>query len=209
MAAAEKEVKPEPTVKARPYADDDGHVVLSSAQVELCAAKNDVRYYLNEPYLDMSDLEHPMLVATNGHVLVAAPVEVVGKVSAGPVPGEAIKRARKHKTRKPGQPTLTFARDMVGTGDVMFRRHEPVHFPDWRKVIDEEAKKREPDLAVNGDYMTLVQKAITPPGRMRGVRLHFCRDEEGAIDNTKGFLVTAISPNHDNGVIGVVMPMRD
>src|SRR5690606_20867227 len=116
-SAAEKDVKPLPAA-AVAYGKDKGTVILPAGQVELCAAKGDVRcYYLNMPYLDLADPEKPMLVASNGHVLAAAPVTIEGDVSEGPIPIEAIKYARRKKTRQPSRAQLVFDGPMVGTGD--------------------------------------------------------------------------------------------
>ena len=131
---------------------EPNYIVLPEGQVELCAAKGDIRYYLNHPFLDLSDEKRPMLVATNGHVLAAAPVAIHGNVSQGPIPLEAIKRARAAaKKRKTPEVQLVFIGDMCGTPDALFKR-PPFDFtyPDWRKIIPK-SNGSDPDMSFNGD----------------------------------------------------------
>lgn len=207
MNAVVKET-PEPEFKPASYAADDGFVILPSGQFELCASKGDVLYYLNWPYLDLADPDKPVFVATNGHVLVVTPVKIEGKVSQGPVPVEAIKKARTAKSRKPGEPRLTFLGDMVGTGDVMFRRPKDVRFPNWRKILsdNEVDTSEDPDIAFRGEYLQVVEKALGK-SKYGGVKLYFGVDDEGHVDPAKPTVIKSISSDGSDA-IGVVMPMR-
>ena len=66
---------------------------VPSSKIEKAAAKKDVRYYLNAPYLDV---EKCRLVATDGNQLVVVPLHPhdVAEDVSGSIPADAIKDAR-------------------------------------------------------------------------------------------------------------------
>lgn len=185
-------------------------LVLPAARVELCAAKGDLRYYLNWPYLDLRDKKRPMLVATNGHILAAAPVEIEGDVKEGPIPAKAIQAARAVKTKQPqAGHRLIFDGDMCGTGEVMYRRPSSYFkFPDWREVVPKLPKDTAPDIGLNGDYITTLQNVMDVRRRgWRGLKLTMQRDEQNALAKNKGLLVRGFDPDLE-GVVAVLMPMH-
>lgn len=191
------------SAKPKPPKPSNGTLVLPEAKVELCVAKNDVRYYLNFPYLDLTDPKKPMLLGCNGHYLAAAPVRIKGEVQPGPLPIEAINAARKSAS-KAGVPTLVFDGFMVGTGVHMFKR--PDHglmFPDWRKAVPD-TKGREHDIALNASYIALMARALSD-GNFNCLRIYCGRDDKNAVDSTQA-AVFRTSPESD--AFGVVMPMR-
>lgn len=208
MAAVKKAKRVETTEPAPKAEPAQNVLILPHGRIELCAARGDVRYYLNTPYLDLSDKKQPMLVATNGHVLAAAPVTIEGQVTQGPIPIAAIKAARAVKTKQPqiGH-RLIFDGNMVGTGEVMWKRPEDVKYPDWRKVVPKLAAKAEPDIGVNGDYIAMLQDALAGTGKKwRGLGIFLARDGEKI---ATGGAIRIRSAHADcQDVIGVVMPMR-
>lgn len=208
---AKKKAKPAPkpkpakAVKLKPQKPSNGSMALPDALVELAAAKSDVRWYLNWPYLDMTDRKKPAMVATNGHVMAMAPVAVTGSVQAGPLPFEAIVAARKAAKKTGKTAKLTFAGDLVGTSDQMFKR--PKHdftYPDWRKIVnDADVNGREHDVALNGDYMAMMQKVIGS-GNYKSVRI-FCGRDGAKIAANKPVVFKGSTHSE---AIGIVMPMR-
>lgn len=174
--------------------------------VELAVAKGDVRYYLNYVYLDLRVPKAPMLVATNGHFLIAVPVKPEANVKQGPIPVDAIKAARKANKR---EPVLVFENGMVGTRNVMFRRPDDVTWPDWRKAsFSTDEAPFAGDVGVNGAYLAAINKAMGS----QGLRVMLGRDKDGAIDPAKPLRVRAngrgAEVERNEGVIAVVMPMR-
>lgn len=185
-------------------------LILPVAKIELCAAKGDVRYYLNWPYLDLSDEKKPILVATNGHVLAAAEVRVGSKVTAGPLPVAAIRAARAVKTKQPQiGARLIFNGDMVGTPDVMYRRPSgDFKYPDWRKVVPKIKKDRKADFGVNGAYMKLMQDVFGNGHFDRGGLAVFGGQDDSPDTKEKTpILLRSINPDTFE-TIGVVMPLH-
>src|SRR3972149_4290860 len=66
-----------------------------NSKIENTVAKKDVRYYLNDAWLDV---EKKRLVSTNGHICAIVPVEVDDGDTTGPVSVEVLKQARKFKS---------------------------------------------------------------------------------------------------------------
>jgi len=182
----------------------DNYIVLPDVLVEDLAAKGDVRHYLNEPYLDKRG-KQPMLVATNGHLLIAAPVEIVGEVPQGPIPTEAIKRCR--KTDKTLPPRMCFDADMCGTGKVMFERENmDCKYPEWTNIVPKMKKGVAPDICFDARYFQAMQAALAPSAKIgtAGTAVFLQRKENGDVDPRASFRVMC---KHDD-VIGVIMPMR-
>lgn len=175
---------------------------------ESCAGKDDVRYYLQYPFLDM-DGDTPMLVATNGHILTAFRVAVSGKVATGPLPIEAIKVAR--KGRNVEVPRLYFDGDKVGDGTTWITR--PAYdfkFPYWRKVIPDIDDSSDPDIALNEQYLSVLSKSLNGTARhitTKGVRIWLAAEDDGQIAPDKGMLVKPASAINGDG-FSVLMPMR-
>ena len=105
-----------------------------------CAAKKDVRYYLQGALLEVCTNGDVHLVSTDGHCLfaglIAAPnVRWVGQPQSGPwqmtIPLETLKVAGKSK--KPTVDLCALPDGRYTLGDVLFT---PVdgRFPDWRRV---------------------------------------------------------------------------
>lgn len=183
------------------------YIVLPDALVEDLAAKKDIRFYLNQPYLDLSGSK-PMLVATNGHLLVAAPVEVSGDVPQGPIPIEAIKRVRKTTGKDTGLNRLVFKDGMCGNGKVMFERpYMDCKFPAWRTLVPKFKKGVAPDITFDARYFKAMQDALAPGMKISqaGTAVFLQRDKKGDVDPRAAFRV--MCKRHDD-VLAVIMPMR-
>jgi DNA polymerase III sliding clamp (beta) subunit (PCNA family) len=183
---------------------------LPQALIEDLAAKNDVRYYLNDPYLDKRG-DTPMLVATNGHVLAAIPVKLHGDIEQGPIPTEAIKRCRKDQ-RTHAEKFLYFEAGRCGTGKVMFEReHMDCKFPQWTNLVPKiDTEKADYDICIDAAYMDLMQKSLCGGPRKKhasqGVEVYLARKGK-TIDPRAAFLIKP-APKGEAGIIGVIMPMR-
>jgi hypothetical protein len=174
-----------------------GFVVLPKARIEVCAADPECegRIYLCHPYLDLSEPAQPMLVATNGHVLAAAPVKIEGEVPEGPLSKDALKYVRDD-----GDCRMFFDGDMHGLkGEAMFKRPPPVKFPSWRKVA---VPNSDPVISFDGAYLDLIQTEL---GRRKGIALSFARLPDGSIDRAAAARVR-LTDNRD--VLVLLMPMK-
>lgn len=99
-----------------------------------CAAKNDVRYYLNGVFLDAKS---GCVVTTNGHVLyVSAPKQAVGITEDVILPRDFVEGVVKD-AKKAEIVTITFDGRALSTAT---RRAIAVdgRFPDWRCVYPEQ-----------------------------------------------------------------------
>ena len=192
---------------------------LPQIKVEAAAAVGDVRYYLNYPYLDLSG-KKPVLVATNGHYLLACEVKIEGKVKEGPLPIEAITRARKEAGKHVVNAPLIFDGEMCGTRDVMDRRpvfDKGTKYPKWRNVIPAGLDRDSaPNVAFKAEYLNSIAVALGC-GKNSGVGLQFQttpRAQKGIRSNTilEGKAIS-IRAGHSAGAVGekytaILMPMR-
>lgn len=183
-------------------------ITLPELKVETAVAKQDVRYYLNYPYLDLSGTV-PMLVATNGHFLLAARVEIDGDCDSGPLPLEAIKYARKlHPRSSLTLPAIVVDGDMVGAGVsndyCAWKRptFDKFAYPDWRSVVPKIEPKAEPTVTVNGSYLDLIEKAC-PKSRYAGMSI-WC----GTQNELQRDAIACRTYGMDADDVAVVMPVR-
>lgn len=107
----------------------------------LAAAKNDVRYYINSVCIDVRESD-AVAVATDGHMLVALPLERVEGDEFPIVPGQYIIPRDVLERLKPaykGAPatielTATTIKLNVG-GSATTAQLVEGRFPDWRRVV--------------------------------------------------------------------------
>lgn len=192
---------------------DKGSILLPKLRFEDATAKQDVRFYLNSPYLDLSG-DRPVLVATNGHVLISVECEIDGKVSEGSIGLEAVQRCR--KDAKHDAAILRFNDKMHGTGKVMFERpnwDQKITYPKWRNVIPDVSTDGDPDCAFNDQYFSLMSKAFGK--RTNAVGLKFGRKKPKGrqkvteIDPRQAIQVRSADPEiADLKYNAVIMPMR-
>ncbi len=185
------------------------YVVLPDALIEDLAGKKDIRFYLNSPYLDLRG-DKPMLVATNGHLLAAASVEISGDVEQGPIPTEAIKRVRKDdKNMGINTKHLYFEGGRCGTGKVMFEReHMDCKYPDWTNIVKTKVTaETKPDITFDARYFKTMQDVLAPGEKVgeAGIAIFLERDANGDVDPESAFHVKC---RKRGDVIAIIMPMR-
>ncbi len=160
---------------AKDQKPDKGQILLPKLRFEDAAAKGDVRFYLNSPYLDLRG-DKPMLVATNGHILLAVECQIEGHVSEGSLGLEAIQRCRKD-TPPIGVTILKFDGRMHGTGKVMFERpnwNTKMEYPKWRNAAPEIDQTAAPDVTFNPKLFAQMATAFGC-GKNGGMGLKFER----------------------------------
>ena len=156
----------------------------------------DYRDYLSEPYLD---IDASIVVATNGHILAACPVELDECDTSGHVSNEGIKAAIKASpVRKKVDKTAnirangsleldsgaTYPRENIGT------------FPDYKRVIPDKSKA-EMVISLDAKLLKELADAICTPGSSI-VTLHIK-------DNRDAFYVDS---DKASDCYGVIMPCR-
>jgi hypothetical protein len=107
-------------------------------KIEKCASDDTTRSAICDPYLDLSDPKSPLLVATDGHGLVALHAVIAEGDKAGSVPVAAIIAARKAG----GWIDLSSERAAVVAGVSYPRQFNaitggPCDFPEWRRILPE------------------------------------------------------------------------
>lgn len=163
---------------------------LPESKIEKAVAVKDVRYYLNDVWLDV---ENRRAIATNGHICAVVPVEIDPEDTSGPVSIESITQARKLKSQH-----IQTNGALVLDNGASFPRPEKANYPDIDKVIP---NKSEYAVSVGIDAALLLKlaEAINPQrGPYRtNVLLHIS-------SSTEGIKVTGRDP----GPVGVIMPLR-
>lgn len=190
------------------------HFVLPAFKVEAIAAVNDVRYYLNCPFLDRSK-RVPVLVATNGHSMLAVEVKLVGDFPEGPLPIEALTRTRK-EAGKYEDAVLFCDGNMVGNRKVMFER--PAYnfkYPDWRHVIPKYDRDVLGDICLKPKLVTQMAAAMAIDDKagmafILQKKLPTKRSKYGPGDPTKAVAVrSASSASKGLKYHAIIMPMRE
>jgi DNA polymerase-3 subunit beta len=180
------------------------------------AAKQDIRYYLNGICVDARDNGDVVLVATNGHVLLAVPVAADDVADLAPgqyiIPrdtAEAVKPIKAGRTTLPLQleittpapapdpdrpdvtvkraPTFTLAGATTAGAAVMDGQ-----YPDWRRVMP--AKASGEPAQFQPDYVA----AFGAVAKLLGSGIPVIHHNGNA-----GALVTGLG-----AALGVIMPMR-
>lgn len=130
-------------------------------KLETIASKDITRQTLVNPWLDLSDPKKPMLVATDGHRLMALPADewVEEHDTHGPVPIDAIKAARKLKTRIDLTSATTaivngVAYPRVPTDRLLTSTIEAFHacLPSWRRILPV-VDRPEMRIQINANYL--------------------------------------------------------
>ena len=176
-----------------------------------CAVEDSTRPYLHTPWLFVAQAK---IVASNGAIMAAVPVEVEDGDVDGPVPLAALKAARKFAGRMYEEMVIECGPESCITPDgVAYPRDFNVgNFPpQWEKyfpVPDDEL----PDFVLNAALLETLAKALTVPERKKrefdhpkhGVALWCGRRGDGSLDITKAIRVET----HALGAVGVIMPQR-
>lgn len=165
-------------------------------KVELCASDDDDRKRLAQPYLDT---KHECLAATNGHMLVVAPVELCDNDRSGPISCTALRFARNQRTDIV-DPDIS----MVATGKALnlkdgtsFPRAD-TEFPPYREVIPDKDRPNTRKVAFNAQYLWELCQAM------------------GGADDPHVIITIGAEPRDpilverdDTEAIGVLMPRTD
>jgi hypothetical protein len=172
--------------------------------VALAAANETTRQYLVGVMLEYTPETGPLLIATNGHVLLAArggEPDPAGRDTPARVfiPSHVVKTLKLHRkyttcTLTPGQDnTWTLAHD----GQMLaFKADSDHHYPEWRRVVPSHTEPGAPAY-INPAYTALAAKA----GALVG------DDKPRFVPNgVEGPAWVEYSPGVD--MFGVIMPMR-
>lgn len=201
------------------------------AAIHHCAAKGDVRYYLNAVHIERHPSGGVMIVATNGHFMGAMhdPDGWIDPARESVLLGSASKRlvsactARRGADHEPpaqlwiaekfslvsSQVETTEEPELFGETSHLTEKTELVDgvFPSWRKVMPSKRRTQvEPFPCLNGEYLEVFNKiGVLLSGQKQfgggGIRLEA---SEG-----KGSVVVRF--NHHELVdrfLGIVMPMH-
>jgi len=161
-------------------------------QIEKTASKDPTRYVLNDPYLDTSEIDKPVLVATDGRMLAVVPVEVLPEDMSGHVPVDAIKELRKDKSGK-SEINLNGKVEVVNADKITrFTRPEGT-FPNWKQVVPQGGEKF--TISFNPEMLLRVAQAVGCE-KGKAITLKF----KGPLD--------PIKIETGNGAYGVLMPMK-
>lgn len=106
--------------------------IPKACKIELAASKDETRYRLNEPWLDLTNPEKPVIVATNGASMAIIPVEAGEHDKTGIVTAEAFKAYRKVKA---DLEIVCNDKLTVQDGPEFKRPELDGGFPNWKQVI--------------------------------------------------------------------------
>lgn len=193
------------------------YIELPFGKIEDCAASaNEIRDYISQPYLDLKEKGNPVIVATNGHVLVCYPVTVVGKVKEGWLDREAMTAARKVKKQTFDAYKLVFEGNMHGVENgVMYPRPSFKNpFPDWRAITEKDCPDPhgKPDFAVDMQYINRVARAMQRSNKTQQTVVTLDRLDDGKINPRGKIIVKSLGGSVDDKdgrrPFAVVMPVH-
>lgn len=183
-------------------------------KIEKALPKNDVRFYLNEAYLEVpegdpqADDRKGTLIATDGYILAVVPVELDRGDTQGFVKPEALAAARKQKTSRHHGVTaplfLTGAHVLFDKTTIPRNLDDWAKYPDWRKAVPENLKDAQAgkfDVCFNAALLARLAEAIGTGGM---VKLTFQKREDGTINPAAAITVTPYSGDS----YGVLMTAR-
>ena len=168
--------------------------IKKECKIELVASKDSTRLALNNPYLQGSKL-----IATDGHRLVAIPVEREDGDSDGPIDCSAFKLSRKTLSGEKFSKINANGCLKVQTKDgeiTMQRSFKEINFPNWQKVIPNDDKERI-KIAFNAEYLYQMAEALGT----KTVTIEI-------LDANSAIIVKGSNENYIEGSIGVLMPVR-
>ena len=168
---------------------------MQNRQIFKAAGNNDVRYYLNQPYLDTDE---SVMVATTGTVLAVCPVELDEGDTSGPVTTESIKAAIKASPGSRIDKTANIKANgsLVLDNGATYPRPEDVNYPDYKRIIPDK-DKAEMVISLDAKLLKDLADAINTPGSSV-VTLHIQ-------DNTTAYYVDS---DAKSDCYGVIMPCR-
>lgn len=163
----------------------------------VCAAKKDVRFYLNGVYVEPCADGHVIVVATDGKVMYASKCdrEATDSVIEAPMilPREAVELVLKDK---PTVVTVKFDGEYATLNDSV--RCKPIdgRFPDWRRVVPESTNENDVTPQLAPDVLATVEKSRKAANTGERTAVMFSKGSE-----TAGFMVK-------NNHLWIAMPVR-
>lgn len=173
-------------------------VNLKLFKIEKATDKDERRPVLQQTWLDV---DRGMLVATDGYMVAAVPVELAIDDASGAVPVEAIQIARNDQGKRPSAEISANGTVSVAAhgNRVEFERFSPEKgFPDWQKIVDAQGK---PVFSIALNPTLLKQLAEAIGGANGGVRLDVYAGERQPIR------VTPLGVARELGARGALMPI--
>ena len=170
---------------------------MPNRKIEKATGYKDVRFYLNEPYLDT---ENSLLIATNGNILAACPVELDEGDTSGTITAESIKAAIKaspHKGIRDKTANIKANGSLELDNGQSFPRAELTQpWVQYQRVIPD-PDKATTVISLDAKLLKDLADAINTPGTSV-IELHIT-------DNTSPFYVKSDSKSE---CYGVIMPCR-
>ena len=183
-----------------------------TTKIEAAADPKDIREYLRQPILDT---DRELVYASNGNIIAAVPVDLDPDDHAGPIPAEALQRARKSSRKAHADCLKLNGRIEFADGSTSPRPDIPTEsiIKSVRALLDGTAAReaRQPDLVIDAALLIRLADALhdATGKKTRGLRLWLARttDDEGneRIDITQPIRV---KPWGDDSGAGIIAPMR-
>lgn len=186
-----------------------------SVKIELAASTVATRRVITEPYLeidkhDQGEVATGRLIATNGRILAAVPVEIDEHDVAGHVSGVALKAARKLAGKHSKAVISLKGKAELPNGVTMPRggacEEHPGTYPNWKQCVPS-GDLHTFKISLNVKLLWELTQAIGSEGP---VVLSF--NPNGLGEEGKKYsdcvLVAMIGPGEPTGGKGVLMPMR-
>lgn len=126
---------------------------------EVFASKDTTRMHLVRVQLDC---ENKMLVATDGHRLIATPVTDCEDDHTGPIDAEVLEASRKVARKFRGDEGATLAANgcvRLPNGVTHLRPGDASDFPPWQRVVPHEALDIKATVCVDSEYLASLFKA--------------------------------------------------
>jgi hypothetical protein len=191
-------------------------------EIEKMVSEDPTHLHIAHAHLDVSAKR---LVATNGHGLVALPVELEAGDDSGPVSVDSLKAARK-AAPKNGKASIHASGALrVANGPTYDRPKLPdgYAFPPWQQIVPEyRAPKTDKELratngretltfGINVELLHRVALALGAKSKKGMLVKLTIKMPERADDGSSGEMINPIiveSDNAETGAVGVVMPVR-
>lgn len=172
--------------------------ILKNAKVEKACSKDIGRPSMQSCWLDT---EIQKLIATDGRILVAFPVEIEDGDDSGPVDPKALAYARKSTPKGASYMSIKCNGCYAfPDGSTMPRNKEYGQFPDWKFIFkNTESATKEPvgKIGINAEFLATIQEATDS----FGVELHFVNENKPVIVKCK-----SSHPDRDQ-IQALIMPL--
>jgi hypothetical protein len=133
------------------------------------ASNTQTRYQIRDVFLDLSDTDNPVAVATNGRFLAVIPVEDAGEDTGGVIPREAFELASKGRNRADGKTKMTCNGSAIVSRDdgstVEYPREDDIGanghgFPDYKVVLNDTGTTYAATVTLNIEYLYRLADAL-------------------------------------------------